>query len=555
MRTRKLLPLALVAAAASLTAQASSHREAPFIAQNPSVDGTDFYMFRSYEAGRAGYVTILANYNPLHDVYGGPNYFALNPNALYEIHIDNNGDAVEDLTFQFRFTNTFLGLTATGAPVNTANPPSGANLPIPLINLPPSNATTPTLNRTETYTVDLIRGPRRATQPSAATKLTNASGGGTTFTKPLDNIGNKSIPNYTGYIAPYIYTVNIPGCATSGRVFVGQRKEGFAVNLGEIFDLINLNPLGARTGSPNSIDDKNITTIALEIPVACLTTTVPVTTNGTTTQVPEPVIGGWTTASLRQARVLNPTPQGPARASGVVPPEVVGGAWTQVSRLGSPLVNEVVIGVPDKDRFNSSSPRNDVATFGNYVLTPTLPVLVNALFQVPPPATPRIDLLNAFVTGIQATLGSGANAQTINFTHPQNVLLTSPFTGAGEMLRLNTAFPTAVNAVAPAPTASGYSDLGFLACDLNGFPNGRRPTDDIVDIELTVAEGALTGANNGILQTCDLSSGTPTVHPGAIVNDGVRADPAAFLAVFPYLGTPIPGSPNGPAGNGLPADQ
>jgi len=553
MRTRKLLPLALVAAATSLTAHASSHREAPFIAQNPSVDGTDFYMFRSYETGRAGYVTFLANYNPLQDSYGGPNYFALNPNALYEIQIDNTGSGVESLTFQFRFTNTFAGLTATGAPaqpITTANPATGANLPIPLVNLPPNSSGLPTLNRTETYTVDLIRGPRRGTAPSAATKLTSTTGGATTFTKPVDNIGTKSIPNYASYVAPYIYTVNIPGCtAGTGRVFVGQRKEGFAVNLGEVFDLINLNPLGARTGRANVTSDKNITTLALEVPVACLTTTV--TVNGA--QVPEPVIGAWTSSSLRQARVLNPTPQGPARAAGIVPPEVVGGAWTQVSRLGAPLVNEVVIGITDKDRFNSSNPSGDVATFANYVLTPTLPVLVNALFQVPPPATPRIDLLNAFVTGIQATLGTGANAQTINFTHPQNVLLASPFTGAGEMLRLNTAFPTAANAVAPVPTAAG--DLGFLACDLNGFPNGRRPIDDVVDIELSVAEGALTGANGGILQTCDLSSGTPTVHAGGVVTDGVRVDPTQFLAAFPYLGTPLPGSPNGPASNGQPANQ
>ncbi len=543
MRTRKLLPLALVAAATSLTAQASSHREAPFIAQNPSVDGTDFYMFRSYESGRSAFVTILANYNPLQDSYGGPNYFALNPNALYEIHVDNTGDAVEDLTFQFRFTNTFAGIPVNGNPNPTAGSSTAAvNVAIPLVNLPPSNATTPTLNRTETYTVGLVRGPRRG---SAAQLLSNVAGGATptVFTKPVDNIGNKSIPNYAAYANQYIYDVTIPGCSTQGRVFVGQRREGFVVNLGEVFDLINLNPLGSRTGSPNILDDKNITTLALEVPIACLTTNVTVGGNS----VPEPVIGAWSTSSLRQGRVLNPNPQGPARASGVVPPEVVGGAWTQISRLGAPLVNEVVIGITDKDKFNSSEPRNDVANFANYVLYPSLPVLVNALFPgaTTVPSTPRIDLLNAFVTGIRATV----NGQPFDYTHPQNVALASPFTGAGEMLRLNTSLP------AVAPGAAGYSDLGFLGCDLAGFPNGRRPADDVVDIELTVAEGALTGSNG--LQTCNVSGATPAVTAGAIVTDGVRADPANYLTVFPYLNTPIPGSPNGPLGpngNGNPAD-
>ena len=342
MRMRNASLLALAAVAASLSAQASSHREAPFIAQNPSVDGTDFYMFNSYEAGRSGFVTLIANYNPLQDAYGGPNYFALNPQALYEIHIDNNGDAVEDLSFQFRFTNTF----------NKIAIPTGAtrNLSIPLINLPPTNPTTPTLNRSETYTLSLVRGPRRGANVAS---VTNATGGGTVFTKPVDNIGTKSIPDYAGYASQFIYSVNIPNCTTPGRVFVGQRREGFAVNLGEVFDLVNLNPLGARDVKGSATADKNVTSLALEVPIACLTATPS-----------QPIIGAWTTASLRQARVLNPAPQGPttsgtSAAPRTFGPEVSGGAWTQVSRLGSPLVNEVVIGVDDKDRFNASEPKND----------------------------------------------------------------------------------------------------------------------------------------------------------------------------------------------------
>ena len=508
---RVLTPIvALVRLCAATASRASSHREAPFITGQPKVDGTDFYMFRSYESGRSDYVTLIANYQPLQDAYGGPNYFAMDPDALYEIHIDNTGDSVEDLTFQFRFTNTDQGFTVNG---NTSGSGAPVNNAIPLINLPPSGSTTPTLNRVETYTVKLVRGKRRS-GPGAA--ITDRSSGSDTFTKPVDNIGPKSIPNYDGYASQYVYEIAIPGCGTSGRMFVGQRREGFVVNLGQVFDLINLNPLGARNSAATAehptgsiVDDKNITSLALELPVGC------VTASG------DPVIGAWTTASKHQVRVLNPaqrSERGPAK-------EV--GAWAQISRLGSPLVNEVVIGITDKDKFNASQPKDDVANFGGYVLHPTLPVLVNALFGVPAPASPRSDLLAAFVTGI--TTGPSDTPASFKFTAPAQ--LTTP----GEMLRLNTAIAAVV------PGASGYSDLGFLGCDLAGFPNGRRVTDDVVDIELTVAEGALVGANG--LQTCDLSGSAPVVkNPGAVVNDGARPNPSDYLTAFPYLASPVPGA-------------
>ncbi|MGH8460778.1 MAG: DUF4331 domain-containing protein [Stenotrophobium sp.] len=509
-----------VTALASSATFASSHREAPFVAGMPRIDGTDFYMFNSYETGRAGYVTILANYDPLQDAYGGPNYFALDPNAMYAINIDNQGNALADIQYQFRFTNTFNGL---GVPTGS---PSG-NVAIPLINLPPNAAGQPTLNRVETYTANVVIN-------GVSTAITT-TGGATTFTKPLDNIGQKSFAvsgqqspaNYAAYANQYIYNVNIPGCTppagTTPRMFVGQRAEGFVVNLGQVFDLVNLNPLGARNSAAtaanptgNTIGNKNITTIALEVPASCLT-------NGT-----DPVIGGWTTSYLPQSRVLNPSPTGPVASSAGKGPSVVGGAWTQVSRLGSPLVNEVVIGLPDKDKFNASQPANDLANFANYVEYPTLPVLVKALFNVPPPATPRTDLVAAFVTGI--TTGPTDTPANFKFTAPAN--LTTP----GEMLRLNTA-------IAATPYAS-QSDLGFLGCDLAGFPNGRRPIDDVVDIELTVVEGAITAANPNKLQTCSLSGATPAVvNAGAVVNDGAEPNPAAYLQVFPYLNTPTYGSP------------
>ena len=497
---RKLLHAALLCAAAAtpLLAGASSHREAPFIAGAPRVDGTDFYMFRSYENGRGAYVTLIANYLPLQDAYGGPNYFNLDSKALYEIHVDNNGDAKEDITFQFRFNDTYKNLTV---------PAGGKDVAVPLINIGTVDAAAAKLNVVQTYGISVVRNGRRTT----AQAVGNSTAGGEVFTKPADNIGNKSIPDYAAYAGNFIYEASIPGCATPGRVFVGQRKEGFVVNLGEIFDLVNTNPAGPRDGEPNTIADKNVTSIALEVPVSCLT-------SGS-----EPVIGAWTTASIRQARIINPKPGGPKRTT------IEGGAWTQVSRLGMPLVNEVIIGLPDKDKFNGSEPRDD-AQFLTYVTNPTLPVLLNVLFgdAAMVPASPRNDLIAAFLTGVPA------------LNKPATV---SP----AEMLRLNTS-------IAPTP-AVDQKDLGVLAGDNAGFPNGRRPFDDVTDIELRVAEGALCSDA--------LKCGTQVADPngGAPYTDGARAaGPVAsalsvsgavnagdtYLDVFPYLNTPLPGSPNNP---------
>ena len=532
IKTTFALGVALSCGLAATAAQASSHREAPFIAGSPKVDGTDFYMFRSYESGRAGFVTIIANYQPLQDSYGGPNYFSMDPEALYEIHVDNNGDAVEDLTFQFRFKNEYAqanaGNTVINGAVNGATSGPEQRVQVPLVNLLAGSGASPgLLNLVETYTVKLVTGPRRRTTGSSVANVTATAGtvaGALTFNKPIDNIGNKSIPDYEAYSDQFIYDIDLPNCSANGKMFVGQRREGFVVNLGQVFDQINLNPLGARNSASNVIDDKNVTSLALELPVSCLLAA------GSS---PEPVIGAWTTASKRQGRLLNPSPVGPVATTAGRGPTREGGAWTQVSRLGSPLVNEVVIGITDKDKFNASEPKNDVANFASYVLYPSLPVLVNVLYSVPVPATPRTaDLLPVFVTGIRANV----NGTMTDFTHPANVNLTT-LAGSGEMLRLNTAFPTGQSAVAPAPA----SDLGFLACDLNGFPNGRRVTDDVVDIALTVAEGALTNTNG--LQTCDVSGPTPTVlRAGAVVNDGALPNPAEYRTAFPYLDTPIPGA-------------
>ena len=492
-----ILALAAALAIPGAGALASSHREAPFITQNPKVDATDFYMFTSYEAGRSNFVTLIANYVPLQDAYGGPNYFAMDPNALYEIHVDNNGDAREDITFQFRFTNTLRDTQLTiGSGTNSRQ------VSIPLVNsgsisASGTNPGTAALNVTESYNVTVVRGNRRSGNRQ---QVTNAAGGSTSFAKPVDNIGNKSIPNYKAYADSHVYNITIPGCTGVGRMFVGQRKDSFVVNLGETFDLINTAPTGPVNGEIDDLADKNVTTLALELPKSCLT-------NGS-----ETVVGAWTTASLRQARVLRPTPGNTPADYGQAARE--GGAWLQVSRLGMPLVNEVVIGLRDKDRFNASRPEND-GRFIDYVTHPTLPALIQELHPAPAPTNfPRNDLVAVFLTGV-----SGLN-------QPAGV------TGS-EMLRLNTSTPIAPGA---------QNNLGVIAGDNAGFPNGRRPGDDVVDIALRVVMGAVctldvTGCPAANVQTI-APAGTEPLTDGALVNSSM------FTTTFPYLCTPIPGSPS-----------
>jgi hypothetical protein len=487
---------------------ASSHREAPFITTVPKVDATDFYMFRSYEPGRADYVTLIANYQPLQDAYGGPNYFKMDPNALYEIHVDNNGDAQEDISFQFRFQNT---LANNGAGV--ALPIGNKMVAIPLTQAGQvANVADGNLNVAETFTLNVVRGDRRRGTGAAATA---ASGGGTRFAKPADNIGTKTIPDYAGYAAKHVHTVNLPGCATPAKVFVGQRQDPFAVNLGAIFDLVNA-PLSVITdpaligAAPNTIGDKNVTTLALEVHKSCLTAG------------DEPVVGGWTTASLRQARLLDGSPQ-----AGLQTSEKAGGAWVQVSRLGMPLVNEVVIGLKDKDRFNASKPAGD-GQFADYVTHPTLPALLEIALAIPgtaPTNFPRTDLVTTFLTGIP-----GVN-------QPRNVV-------ASEMLRLNTG-------IAPVPFAeqNRLAIVGSLlsgGSDLAGFPNGRRPKDDVVDIALVAVMGGLCMANGdtnalGFGAACNPAA-VPLKETAFKLHDAVDQAVVPLLPAFPYLNTPVPGA-------------
>jgi hypothetical protein len=478
------------AATALVPAGASSHREAPFLTNAPKVDGTDFYMFRSYASGRQDYVTLIADFIPFQDPQGGPNFYQFDQNALYEIHVDNNGDAKEDISFQFRFKNTSK---------HTALNIGGKSVMIPLINSSTIAGVNPaSLNVRETYTIDMVKGDRRG---GTRTRLAG-TGGASEFDKPVDNIGDKTFGGASGYETyanQHIYDVTIPGCGT-GRVFVGQRKEPFYIAVGKIFDLFNLNPLGAESaGNKNDLEGKNVSSIALEIPIACLTA------------AGEPVIGAYATASMRQGRLLNPNP-----ASGINNAVKEGGAWSQVSRVGMPLVNEVIIGMDDKDRFNTSKPKDD-AQFINYVTNPVLPAVVETLFPSAKAPTnfPRNDLVTAFLKGLP-----GVN-------QPKSVV-------PSEMLRLNTS-------IAPTAQAS-QNPLGVAGGDNAGFPNGRRPGDDVVDVSLRVAMGALcvlTGANDALGVGCK-----PADAPagGLKLTDGVRKTATDFQSAFPYLNTPLPGN-------------
>jgi hypothetical protein len=501
---------ALLAGAITVTniVHASSHREAPFITQLPKVDATDFYMFTSYETGRENFTTLIANYVPLQDAYGGPNYFSMDPNALYEIHIDNNGDAIEDLTFQFKFKNEIAGFTL---PIGKSG--EEKHVAVPLKHIGTISADNKkNLGFSESYSLTLVTGERRNGKKTLATNLNDNS---EEFAKPYDYVGKKTFADYSGYAKTFIHEFSIDGCG-NGKVFVGQRKESFAVNLGPTFDLINYVPIDGsqfpggitQDAANNTIANKNITSLAIEVPTKCLVG------DG------EGIIGAWTSASLPQIRLLNPQ-------ATFAKPAATAGKWVQVSRLSNPLVNEVVIGLPDKDKFNSSMPKDD-GQFASYVTHPTLPALVNILFKdavnstlgtniadLAPNNFPRNDLVAAFLTGIDGVNANGSTA---------------------EMIRLNTTI---------APVAKEkQSNFGVAGDDLAGFPNGRRPGDDVVDIALRVAMGILCYEVPVKGTPTNLGFCTPDNAPvgNQPITDGVPISADDFNDHFPYLLTPIPGA-------------
>jgi len=446
-----VVPLFAIALAAAwmLPLGASSHREAPLISQDPLADNTDVYAFVSPR--NPDRVTLIANFIPLEAPYGGPNYFKFDDNVLYEIMIDNDGDAVEDVTFQFRFRtevrnpNTFLYNTGTITSLDSPN-----------------------WNVRQFYSVTRIDGPRRTGR--ATTIATN-------LPTPPVNIGVRSTPNYDALGAAAVQQL-----PNNSQVFAGQRDDPFFVEL-NVFDLLNVPPV--NTNPHDSLAGYNVHTIALEVPISS------VTHNGTrpgSAADANAVIGIWSTASRPSV-----TSRGGGR-------EIQSDRFVQVSRLGNPLVNEVVIPRGTKDAFNALEPTGDGAAL-SFVTDPEVPKLLAALFGVQSPPAPRNDLVTIFLKGIP-----GLN-------QPPNVT-------PSEMLRLN---------VAIAPVASP-NPLGVLGGDIQGFPNGRRLTDDVVDIAIRAMAGA--------------TPLTPSFNTGinAVLGDGVNANDKPFLDTFPYVASPHPGN-------------
>jgi Domain of unknown function (DUF4331) len=443
----------------------SSHREAPEISKDPVADSTDVYAFVSPD--NPGTVTLIANYIPLQTPAGGPNFYEFGDDVLYEINIDNNGDGQADISYQFRFQttvrdpDTFLYNTGPIESLSSAN-----------------------WNRVQTYSVS---GPSGIL--------------GSGLACPPCNIGPLSTPDYPGLAAAAVHSL---GGGIS--VFAGQRAEAFYVDLGAIFDLGDLRPfenLHATFGLPglpkaagvNATNHLNVHSIAIQVPISA------VTRSG------HPTIGVWTTAS-RQRVTLWDADQGE---------NVNSGPFRQVSRLGNPLINEVIIPLGRKDLWNSLPPADD-KQFAGYVTQPGLAALLPVLYPGVFPnldtlvksGKPRADLEAILMTGIPAGLIKG-------FTN---------FTGSvvADMLRLNTS-------IKPASKPNIY---GLLGGDLAGFPNGRRIADDVVAIELR----AIAGVTYPLID----SKFKPDAAAGLLTDGLTPADVSASpLGQFPYLGVPYSG--------------
>ena len=452
--TAAVAAAAFVGAFGPSGATASSHREAPLISDDPAADNTDTYAFVSPD--KSNTVTIIANYYPFQDPAGGPNYYRFDPTVRYELKVDNDGDAEEDVTYRFRFStavgngNTFL--------YNTGQVTS------------PTDAD---LNVKQTYSVTRIE------EGGSSTVL------GSNLPVPPANIGPRSNPTYDDF-------QGVADLGSNRKVFAGPRDDPFFVDLGSIFDLGGLRPFNAahiiplkNEGGEDGVRNYNVFSIALQVPKTDLL------------QAPmaDGTIGIYASAKRQAIRVIDPT-TGTASHSG---------DWVQVSRLGNPLINEVVIPLGQKDLWNASDPADDVQ-FLNRHTTPELAGLVNFLYPTLPDTQTmdRGDLVAVLLTGVPG----------LNFTGNTKA----------DLLRLNTGI---------APTKKPEA-LGVLAGDLQGFPNGRRLADDVTDIEIRAIACGYGSFLNGLLGLCNLS-------PNNTLNDGVDKNKGNFLNRFPYVAAPNQG--------------
>jgi hypothetical protein len=456
----------------------SSHREAPEIAKDPVADSTDLYAFvDSVDAtGKPKTVTIIANYVPLEGPAGGPNFYEFGDDVLYDILIDNDGDGKAEIIYAFEFQNevrnpdTFL--------YNTG--------PITRID-------DPNWNRRQFYKVTRI-DVRSGRQQVLGDHLPS----------PPNNVGPRSIPDYSAFMTEGQAIRKLPD---GSRVFAGQRREGFYVDLGSIFDLgalrpvesLHLIPVPPNTAGVDATKELNVHSIALQVPIERLTSTGKLPSGPTD---PHAVIGVYTAAFRRKANVRGDDD------------EVRSGPWVQVSRLGNPLFNEVIVPMGDKDRWNRTRPDND-SRFAKYVKRPELAALLPVLYPGVFPKLAayqkdRADLLAILMTGIPNGVVPGFAG---NFTG----------TTQADLLRLNMAIP---------PSGSPNL-LGLLGGDVAGFPNGRRVFDDIVTIEIRAIAGAT-------LPLVD-----PSFTPDAAIpalTQGITPDIGdRYIKSFPFLGTPLDG--------------
>ncbi|MCR6490680.1 DUF4331 domain-containing protein [Amycolatopsis sp. OK19-0408] len=461
-----VLTSALIGLGTDLAA-ASSHREAPLIAGDPPVDNTDVYAFVSPD--KPDTVTLVANWYPFEEPNGGPNFYPWATDAHYDINIDSDGDARPDLTYRWTFKtddrrgkSTFL-----------------------YDNGPVTSLDDPNLLFRQSYNLDVIDKYGRSKNLVRSGK-----------TAP-SNTGAASMPNY-GALRDQAVT-NLPG---GGKSFAGQADDSFFLDL-RVFDLLyggNLSEVGQDT-----LRGYNVNTIALQVPKSALAL------NGNATR--NPVIGVWSDTERQSLSIKTPGKDTQA------------GPYVQVSRLGNPLVNEVVVPAGLKDKFNALTPDQDhnVPDLVSRVTDPEVPKLIQAIYGLPAPATPRNDLAEIFLTGVTTKAGGPIKADLNSQLNNADVNA-KRFTPS-EMLRLNTAVPVAANP----------NRLGVLAGDLQGFPNGRRLTDDVVDIEVQALEGA---AQTGV------------IVPALATGDKVNANDVPFGNAFPYVALPHNSAVNAGGGGG-----